>query len=211
MICIYGNLVKNIELENDKLGFIQRKILYSFNLCIFEINYLKIIKNNEEKEILGVDNSLYSNSTLDNYKEIIIMGELSNIDNVNVSKLKDIYNTFIISQYENEYFNSQANILNNILFNISNVIYDTSDEELELEELEDIKVVISSEEFEKIQKVTNIDDVNCAICLDKIEGECVKLKCGHKYHVDCSKEWLCNNSNKCPQCKVKIGNGLPLT
>ena len=57
----------------------------------------------------------------------------------------------------------------------------------------------------------NTEDVNCAICLDKIEEECVKLKCGHKYHINCCKEWLCNNSNKCPQCKVEIGNGVPLT
>ena len=56
-----------------------------------------------------------------------------------------------------------------------------------------------------------MDTYSCSICLGTgNKSKFKKLKCGHKYHIDCCKEWLCKNSNKCPQCKTEIGNGVQL-
>lgn len=208
MIVTYRNLVNDIELENNKIGLIKKKILEHFNLNVFQINYVKFIKQNNEQEICGIDNSFYSMAELENYKEIIIFELENNIDNIDLNKVKDTYNTFIVAQYENEFLDSQVNLINNILSNLNVINFEVIEEGEE--ELEDVKIVLKEEDFDNLEKETNTEEVNCAICLEKIEGECVKLKCGHKYHIDCCKEWLCKNSNKCPQCKTEIGNGVQL-
>ena len=35
----------------------------------------------------------------------------------------------------------------------------------------------------------------------------VKLNCNHEFHKDCIKKWLCDNSTKCPVCRVEVAKG----
>ena len=41
--------------------------------------------------------------------------------------------------------------------------------------------------------------------------ELVKIKCNHIFHCHCIKSWLCNESNKCPVCRIEVGKGIALT
>ena len=74
---------------------------------------------------------------------------------------------------------------------------------------EDVKVVLTESEFNKIEKIT-LKDVkinnDCGICLCPYEesDEIVKLKCNHCYHVECIKTQLCSYSSKCPMCKAEV-------
>jgi len=74
---------------------------------------------------------------------------------------------------------------------------------------EDVKIVIKEEDFNKIEIINNVNDVNCSICCDEIKDNAIKLKCNHYYHKDCIKKWLCNYSNKCPNCKEEVCKGIP--
>ena len=74
---------------------------------------------------------------------------------------------------------------------------------------EDVKIVVKEDDFNKLEYVTDLNNVNCSICCDKIEEPAIKLKCNHYYHKDCIKEWLCNYSNKCPNCKDEVFQGIP--
>ena len=73
---------------------------------------------------------------------------------------------------------------------------------------EDIKIVIKEEDFNKLEYVENVNNINCSICCDCIDNNAIKLKCNHYYHKDCIKEWLCNYSNKCPNCKDEVFQGI---
>ena len=216
MICIYKNLVKNIELGNNKNGIIQKKILQSFNLNIYNINYVVLVKKNNEEEICGIDNSFYSDIDLEVIKEIKIIDKLEeNEKNIDIVKLREIYNTFLIATSEDEFYSQRINtinLLNGLMNNMFTMTFsiNLTDVEENIEHQEDVKIVIKEEDFEKLEKTKPDIETNCAICLEQIEDTCIKLSCDHLYHIDCCKEWLCKNSNKCPQCKKEIGEGIPL-
>ncbi|KAF3519349.1 hypothetical protein DY000_02062513 [Brassica cretica] len=52
-------------------------------------------------------------------------------------------------------------------------------------------------------KATPLEDRKCSICQEEYEGkdEVGKLRCGHKYHIHCARQWLLRK-NSCPVCKT---------
>ncbi len=51
-----------------------------------------------------------------------------------------------------------------------------------------------------------IDNFTCIICYDEennLINDVVKLKCNHKYHLECINKWL-KIKNVCPLCKENI-------
>lgn len=80
-------------------------------------------------------------------------------------------------------------------------------------DLEDVKVILSEEEFENLNRVTDkslIENKQCNICLEDLKDDemikdnklnLIQLKCHHIYHKDCIKEWLTKQSTKCPSCR----------
>lgn len=83
------------------------------------------------------------------------------------------------------------------------------------EELEDVKIVISEEEFNKLERTNESkeefkEELKCAICFDEMSDNIIKLKCNHYFHEHCIKEWLCKCNNKCPICKQPVADGIPL-
>ena len=79
------------------------------------------------------------------------------------------------------------------------------DNEFTLNTIEENKITLSDTEFDKLNKCKYNCKYNttCIICFDdfKLNEEIIQLECHHNYHLECIKEWLCNNSNKCPLCK----------
>ena len=43
----------------------------------------------------------------------------------------------------------------------------------------------------------------CAICLEQMEHNVVKLLCQHKFHFECITKWN-TKKNECPFCRRKI-------
>jgi hypothetical protein len=104
---------------------------------------------------------------------------------------------------------SDINILNNIFYtNNSN-----SNTYTNLQE--DVKIIISEENFEKIENINyenlNLSESNeCQVCTEEFnkDDEIKKLNCSHIFHKDCIKPWLCEESNKCPVCRVEVEGGI---
>ncbi len=80
----------------------------------------------------------------------------------------------------------------------------------DFQDLEDVKVTLSEDEFNKLDLVTDKDLINgkqCNICLEDLTEEelsnntLIQLKCKHIYHNGCIKEWLTKQSTKCPSCR----------
>ncbi|MBM3931312.1 MAG: hypothetical protein FJ336_08590, partial [Sphingomonadales bacterium] len=47
------------------------------------------------------------------------------------------------------------------------------------------------------------EKLECPICMDVIQNECLVTKCGHKYCGKCINQWLEENSS-CPYCRAPI-------
>lgn len=86
--------------------------------------------------------------------------------------------------------------------------------------MEDVKMVLSSEELEKIQNInykdleSKIKEINtsCIICQDEFRDvdKIRLLPCKHIFHDLCVDNWLTKHSYKCPCCRKEAGNPTPL-
>jgi hypothetical protein len=77
-------------------------------------------------------------------------------------------------------------------------------------DLEDVKVTLSTDEFNDLDIVSDktlIENKQCNICLEDLQKEdlsnksLIQLQCNHIYHNSCIKEWLTKQSTKCPSCR----------
>ena len=53
------------------------------------------------------------------------------------------------------------------------------------------------------------NEKDCNICIECFNkgNNIIKLNCSHEFHKDCIKKWLCDNSTKCPVCRVEVAKG----
>jgi hypothetical protein len=117
------------------------------------------------------------------------------------------------------FFNNTSNIQSNIQSNLfgSNLMTNLFSMLLEGVDLQDVKVTLTQEQFNKLfTQIINDDNKDeyankeCNICMDeyKIGDNIVKLACNHIFHKDCIKNWLCNERVTCPVCRKDIRNDL---
>jgi hypothetical protein len=108
--------------------------------------------------------------------------------------------------------NRSININRNTFLNFDRLMYifgEFLDNQLEdFDNLEDVKVFLSKEEFDKIDSCILDESIlmgkQCNICLEpvKISEKLKKLKCSHIFHELCLKPWLTTQSTKCPVCRL---------
>ena len=70
--------------------------------------------------------------------------------------------------------------------------------------------IVFTKSFGHINKDLNsIESIECLICTEAFIGDDIikKIKCNHLFHTDCIKPWLCEESNKCPVCRIDIDKG----
>ena len=77
---------------------------------------------------------------------------------------------------------------------------------------EDIVVSLTDDEFNSLTCYECNDEdksKDCNICIECFNkgDNIVKLNCNHEFHKDCIKKWLCDNSTKCPVCRVEVAKG----
>jgi transglutaminase/protease-like cytokinesis protein 3 len=108
------------------------------------------------------------------------------------------------------------NRLNRIIYIFDNY-FRNDGLEIDLSNLNDnIKIIITEDDFNKFERINydsiNKDNNDCLICIESFNenDEIVKIKCNHYFHCNCIKSWLCNESNKCPICRIEVGNGKAL-
>ena len=206
MNCIYKNLVKTImPCENIKNGHIQNRMLELFNLTLYDINYMIFKFYDGKEEICGIDNSFYSKFDIESIKDVVIYDKLEeNTKGVDIVKLREIFNTFMIAE------NNSENIVtfNNLHYLIIQIVLTRIQVEEPNIETEDVKILVSEDDFKTLKEI-GVKDEKCSVCLDDIDTRAMVLPCKHVYHKECIKEWLCNHSHKCPVCKNETFKGVP--
>ena len=105
------------------------------------------------------------------------------------------------------------NILSSLFTNFNEFMQNEMQNEMqEYDDLEDVKVTLSEDEFNNLETKISEDMIinkQCNICLEDLildketsfENKLINLKCNHIYHRDCIKEWLTKQSTKCPTCR----------
>lgn len=110
-------------------------------------------------------------------------------------------------QEESLFINLSAVILNEINeTDILNIDFDNFIEDLILE---DVKVTLSNEQMNNLQKIklekNNIMNYtkDCLVCLESLNlnDDLLLLKCNHYFHYTCIHPWLTKESTKCPTCR----------
>lgn len=149
---------------------------------IFQLNNLINEEDNEE------DNEITSSA------QIILNSDMFSINNSNM---------FIpLSQSANEIINILPILLGDDMPN-------TYEINLQLQEMTggDVLVPVKSKsEAYSVIEENEIDELSCAICLDKPESATfVKTKCNHIYCKTCIDKWFEMNS-KCPICKKNFND-----
>lgn len=95
------------------------------------------------------------------------------------------------------------------IFNIIDDFHDIYDIPFEFE---DVKITLSEDEFNKLNRITITEknkenfNNNCNICLDEfnVEDNIILLDCKHYFHVNCIEKWLMEQSTKCPVCRKSV-------
>ena len=87
-------------------------------------------------------------------------------------------------------------------------------------EQEDVKVIVSQEEVDKLSYITYKElketikhglMTECSICIDTFEenDDVLYTDCCHVFHKTCINKWLTKYNIKCPICKKDVAVGTP--
>lgn len=81
--------------------------------------------------------------------------------------------------------------------------------------LQDVKVTLSNEQFNKLQRVPidKCDNQTCHVCMEEFDqkeskSDAIKLSCSHIFHQHCIKRWLCKEKVTCPVCRADVRESL---
>lgn len=111
--------------------------------------------------------------------------------------------------------NNVSNIMNNIFGMFFDSLVVPVVPGISVDDLQDVKVTITDEDFNRFNKITinknnkqEIKNDICNICMDEynIGDTLVILPCDHDFHIDCIKNWLCNEKVTCPNCRKDVRN-----
>jgi hypothetical protein len=174
-----------------------------------------------EEMIDEINSRPLTTSRLNDYSDIININE--NIINTvfNIRRYLEIND--ITSPISNEYDDTQdyvdniySNIQPTIESNLLNSVFEFFlDNSLNFNEhfnenLEDIKVTLTQDEFNKFNKIQisndNFEKYNkqCNVCIEdyKINDFVIELPCKHLFHRECIENWLCKEKISCPVCRT---------
>jgi hypothetical protein len=185
--------------EEQIISDITNNNLHNRDINNFINIFDNFIRNSNNNEIL--DNP-YFNILNENVNIINILNQMNYEDNGENNDLPDLI---------------PINEINNIYIP-SNIYYTTAVDNNQYIN-EDVIIAIDDEEFNK-NKSDKYDSFNlgenkcceCLICMEQFNNEDIvtEIKCRHIFHKNCIKEWLCKQSNKCPICRIEVGEGKPI-
>jgi hypothetical protein len=230
-----SNNITNVPLQNVNTDY-NRNII-RFPLTSILGNILRVPENiqeesninNNETLIKNLIEDLLKNDSEPNNTEVQeereeISNNLSN-NNESINNMINIFDNYL-HNYSNENYNTQyVNIFNtNIIRDFNNLgSINIFDEYADLPDLipnnlyqEDVKIVLNDEQFNNLlhithEEINNDESCECLICMDEFnkEDDIIKTNCKHLFHKNCIKTWLCEESNKCPICRIEIEKGIP--
>jgi hypothetical protein len=168
------------------------------------------IEDNENSSTID-NSSTADNNTINNEDDIRYVNEFITENNINsFIENAPIFNIF--RQLSANIEIDEANIIESndeyLTFNIPISIYNNGYQS----NFEDVIVSLTEDQFSELNcyEYNEENEGNeCNICIECFNKEdiIVKLNCKHEFHKNCIKKWLCDNSTKCPVCRVEVAKG----
>ncbi len=218
MVNIFDTYINNSARE-QYINNSRNSILYNyFNNMYSTVNNRNIQTNNDEKQDEEPENN---DEKQDEEPENNDEDEYIQLNNdVNEFITENNINTFIqnapifnlIRNMSNNIEIDEPTIINSnddyVTFSVPISIYNNNTQH----NFEDVIVSLTDDEFNQLTCYECNDENNekdCNICIECFNkgDSIVKLNCNHEFHKDCIKKWLCNNSTKCPVCRVEVAKG----
>ncbi len=191
-------------------------------------------QQNERKNMLMNER----NNTINRIREIErkygIYTSQNNINNGSLSNIVNLINRTVGLINIHDIFNEYSQNVNNSINEINEINENINNGNLSENILEDVKIVMSEEEFESLDDKKYMDYINslrpndiieldinddtknkydvkdrdcCSICTDDFENDSIITKlptCTHFFHKGCIKRWLTECKNKCPLCNTEV-------
>lgn len=108
--------------------------------------------------------------------------------------------------------NEIVDTLSNLVYN-SSVVLDVGNMNMNMNDEENERIILSEDNFNKLEVITLDDDIDndCSICIDSFKkgDEVIKLRCNHMFHMKCIKSYLLKYDNKCPLCRTNVLSDEP--
>ena len=237
---IKNNDSNNINNDNLNLNNIDNNNSIDNNINLELQDNCELLENNDEllennDELLENNNTLIENNNINQDINRFInifdnfINNSNNTQNLNNSYLNILNQNINIINLLNQ-INIETTSGNNDLPDLvpifgfddiyipTNVYYPTSIN-INQNINEDVIVALTEEEFNKNKSdeynTFNLEENKCSeclICMEKFNKEDIvtQIKCNHIFHKPCIKPWLCEQSNKCPICRVEAGDGIPI-
>ena len=217
------NLEEEIDLSfkftlNNILDYDNNDIVKKEEIINIIDKKLKELEDENRNDINNINNTNEINSINDMNNIVNIFDNY--IQNTNYSTLEE--NFFNILNRDINLNLNNYNTLSNLVLendntdNTDNIDNNTNNDYLNnLEYFNDIKIILDETKFNNLKcnyfKELSLNDYNeCLICIDQFNDEdiVVKIKCNHFFHKNCIKSWLCEESNKCPICRIEVDIGI---
>lgn len=226
MVNIFDTYINNSARE-QYINNNRNSILYNyFNNMYSTVNDRNIQNNNTQvnnnQPEQNNDNAQVNNNNIDENNNNTEINNNNIDENNDVSEFitENNINTFIqnapifnlLRNMSNNIEIEEPTIINNsddfITFSVPVSIYSNNNQH----NFEDIVVSLTDDEFNSLTCYECNDEDNskdCNICIECFNkgDNIVKLNCNHEFHKDCIKKWLCDNSTKCPVCRVEVAKG----
>lgn len=188
----------NYNTDNTNYGDYTNYITNNTNNLI-NTNYNTSNNNNDL-----IDNTNYNNNDL--IDTFFIYNDL-------INNAISLYNTN--NNQESTHFN-YTSLRNTFDIFLDRESADRDSDEFTINQLEDVKIIISEEDYniKYLKREKNVTNRNigklrvekCTICLDNFElkQKFIKTDCCHYFHKDCFRELLIDFSIKCPICRTDL-------
>ena len=207
------NVRRNLQLANNRTRLRTANINRTFNNSTITINNGHIQTYNPNETDFSVLNNIFNPNIFRN------MSSTSSTSTSRTNSTTTTTTTTINGQTveSNVRPNNLTDVLSTMTSDIIQSIFGSqlpsSVEELVGDlPLEDVKVTLSSEQFDKLERVPLHKCLlqTCHVCMDEFEEQndttknAVKLPCSHIFHEHCIKQWLCNEKVTCPVCRADV-------
>ncbi len=196
---------ENIEENNEAQPNNNRSMEHFNNIINIFDNYIQNNVNNLENNSNNFFNIINRDMNL-NFYNFDQFNNLSNLANEDLEDSEDLDDLPELID-DNQLFNNNNPILYTT-FLVNSSFQETHN-------YEDVKIVLSEENFNNLEyksfKELNLNESKeCLICIDYFndDDEVLKIECNHLFHKNCIKGWLCEESNKCPICRIEIYKGI---
>jgi hypothetical protein len=132
------------------------------------------------------------------------------------SLVNNLYRLRRTLQIQNEITRQSNSIFDELISLVTDGLTENIPNEIELE---DVKVILTPEQFEKLKQYTLTDETieqynnnPCNICMEnyQVSEQITQLDCSHVFHKTCISHWLCNEHVTCPVCRKDTREGVSL-